>query len=98
MKKICVLAECVEREITMTRFPSVKAAQEAMYKYFMETAMGAEQFAASEYAGMKFPECLEELKNDPVFNEIDDADITAMSAYVNDGPNHDNYDWYIQEV
>ena len=98
MGKVCVLAECVERDITMTRFPSVKAAQQAMYTQYMETVFGAEEFARSEYAGKEFPECLEEIKDDPILYEAGDAEIFAMSAYVNDGPNHDNYDWSIQEV
>lgn len=99
MDKICVLAECIERDIQMMRQPSLQEAQQTMFDCYMETVLGSkEAFQNSDYANKKFPDCLEEIQKDPeVFGE-GYAEITAMWAYVNDGPNHDNYDWKIEEL
>ena len=97
--KICVLAECIERDISMIRFPTLKDAQQAMFQCYLETLLGGkEAFDKSEYAKMSFPECIPEIqKNEELFAE-EYAEITPMWAYITDGPNHDNFDWKIEEI
>lgn len=95
-EKVCVLIESVEREISAERFPNIKAAQTEMFKRYVHVSGGV-KFEDSAYAGKQFPECLSELREDEEMCG-DDAYINKMSAYVNDGPNHDNYDWVIREV
>ena len=41
--KICVLAECIERDISMIRFPTLKDAQQAMFQCYLETLLGGKE-------------------------------------------------------
>ena len=83
----------------MIRFPTLKDAQQAMFQCYLETLLGGkEAFDKSKYAKMNFPECIPEIqKNEELFAK-EYAEITPMWAYITDGPNHDNFDWKIEEI
>ena len=98
MEKVYALIECVEREIEGRRFPSIAEAQQTMFKCYMETLLGGEkEFKQSHYATMRFPECLPHLNYDEDVM-CSEHTINERWAYINDGPNHDNYDWKILEL
>jgi hypothetical protein len=98
--KIFILAECVERDIDMTPYTTLKEAQEAMFSAYKDTL---------ERIGINIKTNIEKYlntKNTYTFtkdtsDEIHDGseyDIDNTSAWINEGPNHDNYDWIIKEI
>lgn len=89
-----ILVEVCERDITVEQFPTVEEAQKEMLKRYVSVAL-REEYERTRYATMPFQDC---------FNEVSehlcdsDSHLNAMSAWVSDGPNHDNYDWKIERL
>lgn len=87
-----ILISVVEREIEVRTFPNINDAQQTMLAEYLT--------AISGYID-EIPDTSEfDFNNIDTMNEIcsDDCQIGTASAWVNDGPNHDNYDWKIVEL
>lgn len=100
MSKIYVLAETVERETDIIPYSEFKDAQIAMFEAYMNTYCNGESYndIIDDYRN---EDGTIDLENDDLLDIISapcEAEIDATSAYVNDGPNHDNYDWKIIEI
>lgn len=91
-KKKYILVSVVAREISVNEYDSIKEAQKAMYSYFcMTSGLGDEDFDDDFFSDNDSDEYINGMYEDS------EVGIDSMSAYVTDGPNHDNYDWKIIE-
>ena len=94
---IYILTEVVDRDISVSKFPTLKEAQEEMFHRYI-TVKGRVDFEKSAYADKHFPECLKEIEKNSHYYKDGEAVILKMSSYINDAVNHDNYDWIITRV
>ena len=100
MSKIYALTEVVEREIEIIPYGSFKDAQTAMFEAYMNTYCNGEPYndIIDDYRN---EDGTVDLENDDLLDIISapyEAEIDTTSAYINDGPKHDNYDWKIIEI